>query len=215
MDWLWQGIVTNGLYGLIVLLGGLVIAIGRARRWRWITPVLYGLGASGILAVIVTVFLIWTVLPERRVTLNTVETDIRSWLDAWHLSVTKINEPESYFKFSVTLSPGTGAIMVSRPRSHDHYIFLRTSLVPDPISHSNLDKLSLIQLAELVTQLRIEMARVHTDVMSLAHPLVMDILIPIPITSSLNEALFMNRLNDLHSDAELLRNTFLQLHAIA
>ena len=41
-DWLWQGLVTNSVYALLILAGGLMLAILQKEWPIYATPALYG-----------------------------------------------------------------------------------------------------------------------------------------------------------------------------
>lgn len=80
LEWLWQGVVGDLLAAALIGVGGAVLAYLQNRNSRLATPILYGLGGSTSIAVILFAFTGFITLPKQapQTTLETVETNIRT-----------------------------------------------------------------------------------------------------------------------------------------
>jgi len=94
MEWLWQGLLANGLWRgveiVMIAVIGAIMAFLKSRGKSWIDPTLYGLRASAFLAILIFFATALATLPSVQPEINgeNAETRVRSWLDHFHLAST-------------------------------------------------------------------------------------------------------------------------------
>src|SRR5438105_1505763 len=103
MEWLWQGLLSNWLSSLLAaafILGvGAMMTYLKKKEWRLSTPLLYGLGASAFVAVILIALVVIIRMPKEpeRITPDNVEIHARTWLEKFGFSVRKDPIPNTVF----------------------------------------------------------------------------------------------------------------------
>jgi hypothetical protein len=212
LEWLWQGLVTE-LVGLVAAaVGAVVVAYLKARGSRWAAPIMYGLGGFALIAVSLFAFAGVRTFSkqELQMTPNTVEMNIRTWLDTFRLAVQREKDPQSYFTLRVTL-PNQIPVTIRRTKELDRYILFETYTDVSRKHYNILEKLSKEQSERLIDELVSEVARLNVQWDVGASPLKRILLIKhVAITTGLTEAVFMDHLLEM-GDAVILAGTRLCL----
>lgn len=103
-DWLWQAIVANWIWELLVVATGVLIGWLRHRNVSWLPVVFYGFAGSVLMSVLVFTFLERAILTRQQpeTTPENVEKNVRVWSDAFQLGVTKLSpEPDVDFGLEI------------------------------------------------------------------------------------------------------------------
>ena len=211
MEWV-QGVVTNwiadvGKVAALALLG-VIAALIKSRFPRLGTLILYGVGVCALLIVIFGTFRFIDTLPPKvpQVTLDNVEENIRTWLDHFELGTRKTSMAGAIFTFEVTLKNGV-PIVVTRLKEFDAYITLQTHITLSPDHKTLLDQLKSEQAEQLIHKLLLEMAR-SKILAAISRPLQsVSLFRRVPITSSLTEATFIERIEEVNFAFLLVNET--------
>jgi hypothetical protein len=213
MDWswhsVWQGVLSNAIYALLIFGVGVLLTLLKQRGSRWVTPIVYGLGASALVAVILLAFVAVTRIPKEQpqITPDNVEANIRTWLDASGISTRILDEPDRIFALGVMMDSGT-PVEISRPKSSDRYIIFQTKLVPDDDRRAQLDKLSGEEKDQLVQELELEMARAKVSYIRESELKGFTMIRGVPI-NALTESIFNDKIGDLDFAHSLARQTII------
>jgi hypothetical protein len=205
--WLWQGVATNLISaGVIAVLG---IALGIIKvKWPSVgNPALYAVVSMALLSVIYFAFTGRGVLSREapKTTPKNVETNIRTWLDAFGLSVKKESDPLFIFLYTITLRNDT-PIAVGRPKDTDHYLVFRADLSLSPEHVTMVNQLDQEHSAMMIRELNLELARAKIGYALIGPPLKLIRMVKqVPITSTLNEHVFATLLNEMDSTVSLAR----------
>jgi hypothetical protein len=127
--WLWQAAVWDWIF---VPLGGFLLAYLRKKNPNWAGIVIYGLGGSAFIAMIVFAIVGRPVLSNPRPTPENIEATARLWLDHFHESVVRLDNADSYFALGITLTSSGRLITISRPKAFDNYLAFNSTLVLTP-----------------------------------------------------------------------------------
>jgi len=226
-DWngLFQALVANALWETIIVGGGVLIAIIRAKKPEWASPALYGVVGTTCLAIVFFAFTGRPVLSKQlRLTPDNLETYIRKWSDAAGLSVARIPElPQAdYFGLLVTLK-SNNQITLFVAKDEPAFLQVQCALALSTEHLGMLGKLNKQQSDDAIEEITLEMnrARIGYIMSSAAAPPIQNsqasttgpailqqtILItePIAISNELNEASFVHRLNQIDSDIGIVR----------
>jgi hypothetical protein len=143
LQWLWQGVVSNLVYAVLILAGGAVLTYLRARNSRWASPILYGLAGVALIAVILLALKGFATLSNQlpATTPDTVEMNIRTWLDAFKIAQQRQSDPESHFSLRVTL-PNNIPMVVRRQKEYDRYVSIEAGILPAKEYQQILEKFS-------------------------------------------------------------------------
>lgn len=220
MDWssIWHGIVSNAIYGFVILGGGLVLALLKKKGSAWFAPALYGLIGCGLVAVVVIAFVVLTRIPKPPpdITSENVEANIRTWLDSFGWSTKRVDDPLATFALVATLDNGT-PIEIARPKAADHYISLASALVFTPEQKEQLDKISKAEANQLADDVKIEMTRMKTGY-EMRQPESITLSRQILISNNLTEGVFLQNIEEMDSAIALAKITMvrsLQAHTKA
>lgn len=208
LNWIWQGIVTNWIADLLILGGGILIAILKVKGSRWLMPLAYGLAGSALIGVILfTIMGLAELRSRERVTVDNVATKVRSWIDNFQLSVRTNPLPEAYFRYEVTMRNGN-VVVVARPKERDRYIVIAGRLVSDAPTIETLSHLSVDQRQELLADMIAEMARSKVTFSNMQVP-PQNIVLEhrLPISDSLTEAVLLGAIDDMDSAMALIQAT--------
>jgi hypothetical protein len=206
LEWLWQGVVSSWVAAALACAGGAVLGYLYHRRHSWATSILYGLAGSASIAV-----LLWTFTgnvplfkQQPQTTIKNVETNVRTWIDKFGLTVQREINPEAHFVFTVTL-PNNIKVSVRRPKELDRYIIFQSRLNISSEDQLILKNLSKEQTTRLIAELILEMARLNIEWDVRGEPLNSILLRKlVPITSGLNEDAFADRLHSMGNALILL-----------
>jgi hypothetical protein len=209
MDWLWQGVLTNGLWWSFVVAGGAVIAIGKAKGWRWVTPILYGFAASALVLFIIVMAHMWKLFPlEQRITPKTAESNIRRWVDKFHLAVQALpDNPNEYFTLKVTTLSGK-PLLIHQSKALENYLQMQAIISVSPEDQKFLTKLSAKEAGFLIGNLRVEMARARVGSFNIGLPLTTFAIVKsVPIVF-LSESAFVQNIDEMELAEVIALETF-------
>lgn len=206
-----QDVLPNWLADAGILLGGLILATlayFNAKFPRLVQAVLYGLVGICLLSITVLAFRAMAVLQEEptQVTPENVEAHIRTWLDHFKLDTRKLSHADSHFAYEVTLKTKV-VVTLKRLKDFDNYITLLVVLEPSKSQKVLLEKMKVEKRNLLIREMKRELAR--SKVESWATPPLENVFLQlrVPITSSLTEAIFIERLVDINSSFTIAQET--------
>jgi hypothetical protein len=203
MDWLWQGLTTEGLGTLGVLAVGGLIAWMKRRGSTWVQPLLYGLAAATLIAVM---FAAWVTTRTNLAsaprhdptTIENAEARVRQWSDELNFSVRREQDPATIWSLLITYPQPQGmTIKVARTRERGDYLtFLsRISLGAE---HAKLyEAMPPKEKRRLERQLILELARSRTSFNVEVNPLRTVIVVgSVPIVGMTKET-FRNKVDEV------------------
>ncbi len=168
----------------------------------WAVPLMMGLGAAVLTAILVLALDAIRRLPPKRVvpTTSNIERVARDWLDNFNVAVQRSPNPLCHFRFMVTVDSGTKMMVGRLKETHQNYVVIRSAIAPTDDDLKQIESLAPDQKNILVGELRLELARRHVGYENLALP-VKDFAIfkRVPITESLNEHEFIAALDEVEA----------------
>jgi hypothetical protein len=210
-DWvksILEGVFGNLLAELVLALGiSALIALIKTKKEKWAGPVLYGL--TGFVLVFVLGSALTGNAPlstkPQLITSENLEPNLRTWLDNFHLSVTKREDPNSFFSFDVVLRGGQG-LTLSRHKNLDKYLALAAGVTPGEDITDKYNHLTDDQRTEIAEDLNVELGRAR---LSFAFNLPKQIVIEsfIPITPNLTEYDVIKTIGDFDGSILLVRSS--------
>ena len=206
MDWLWQGLLTNGLWALLLFGGGIVVAILRAKKQAWATPVLYGIGTVVCLAVIVFTFTGRPVFSKPLTEESNIEEKIKDW--SAHLGfalqpAAPAQEPS--FAYRLIIPNGDNIIVVRDATSRPQYIQAQSSIVLTPEQSTALSKLTKDEQDAVTQEVQLELSRTTTSFILAGVPLQsIGLNRPVPI-AGLTETSFTQALDQLDNTIHMVQ----------
>lgn len=215
MDWhsVWQGVISNGIYALFILGGGIVLAVLKKKDSRWFKPATWGLIGAGLAAVIVVAFVALTRMPKPLpgITPDNVEASLRTWLDNFELSSKKIDDPQSIFALVITLDNGTH-LVASRPKTLDRYLLFSSSVSFGQEDNALLARMPKEESDQLKLRISAELVKARVEY-SMDALNTITILRRIPITENVTEDTVMHTVDAINFDKLLVLQTiYLTLH---
>jgi len=228
MDWagLWQGVLSNLLYGLIILGAGALLAALRIRWPSYAEPARYALTGAAGAALILFALLgkgISTKSPPET-TAENLETNIRKWADDAGLPIAKAPPTAEgiYFGYTVTATSGV-PISVFRAKQKPGFLQMQCALFMSAEHLSMMAKLTKEQADDAMEEIILEMDRsrigfVMTTGASLpllagqtatTKPEILQQTIvvtkPIAVSRDLNEGSFLARIDEIDSEVGVVK----------
>jgi hypothetical protein len=164
MDWFWQGLLTNGIYALVIVGGGFVFGYLRAKHSDKVPAALFGLAGATCFAILIFTFTgrpIFSTTPKET-TPDNLEKNIKIWAEHLGMTIGPAIEPDSYFAY--TLSNPDGVPMeVFRGKDKSGFLQFKAVIAVSPEHQAIFAKLSEAQISRLVEQLNLEVARSNVD----------------------------------------------------
>lgn len=211
-DWLSRALIYDAIKIIVMAVVGLLMAELRARGLGVAEPILYGLAAAACVGILIAAvqYFISQRLEEPPIDTANVETHIRTWLDNFHLGVTKTEDSDSYFSLGVDTRSGR-KLSINRPKNYDRYICILWHWAIPSSEQERLRRLSEPATKLLTRELRMEMAR-SKIIFVIGTPLTNVVLERlIPITSNLGEHEFIEALNEIEFGAALIRGKVMEI----
>ena len=148
--------------------------------------------------------------PADKVSPETIETNIRTWLDAFGITTKKVrgDDAEVHFELLVTMSSSGRRITIARAKKHDRYIAFASTLALSPESKAALGNITKEQDDRLRRDLGLELARMKM-VYRFPEPLTVSVRKVVPITDGLTEHDFLTALDDVDFALTLVNHTML------
>ena len=219
-DWLVQNLVSNIIYGVLIVGTGALFAWLKAKRPAYAPHAIYALASMTCVAILmfaVTGRPVWSTQPH--ITPDNVEEYVRKWADSLSLGVTRAPSPspDGYFGVLITLKSGNG-VVVGRGKEVPDYLQIQIPLVMTTEHQAAFSKLTKDQQKTIVEEVTLEMARAKIGNM-IVQAMVNDqpqsptiVLQSNPPIEGLTKDGFVNRLDAIDSAITLVRaTTFLAL----
>jgi hypothetical protein len=207
MDWqsLWQGVFVHWVAVALAAGGAALLALLKEKGQPWVTPILYGIGAFGLIMFSLIGIQLWfTSSPAERITPENVESHVRNWLDTYGVAVARTTNDTTYFTFGVTLHNGIG-VLVSRPRTRDRYLSLEARVDLSEEHKMMLTKMSPEDATRFMDEISLEIVRARIGVTQIGTPLqAVTVQKTVPIRD-LSEYLLANSLDEVDSDVNIIR----------
>jgi hypothetical protein len=161
MDFL-RSVFESTAVKVIALLVAPVIAawISRMREKgsRWAGPILYGLGAYGLIMFALIGIRLWIApQPPERATPGNVEEHLITWLNEFGLGMRRTVQPNTFFTYDVTLNSGNH-ITIGRTNDRNRYLVFQAGIAISPEHTTILNALSEIQRVRVFDQVLLELS---------------------------------------------------------
>jgi len=206
-DWLWQAIIANWLWELLVLAAGGVFAWLRHRNVSWLSVLFYGFAGCTLMSVLVYTLLGRAIVSREQphTTPENVETNIKAWADRFSLAIQKQKDDKFSFVYSIGLPSGR-TVLVGRAieKNREGYLQFQGTVVLGQEHEAELKKLSPSQLEEVMDRINLELSHGRFGFTFIQSPTSKAIVVSkmAPISASLDESTFLDNLNEI--DAALL-----------
>jgi hypothetical protein len=215
-DWLWQGILSNGLYALLILAGGVVLAVMRAKSQRLFLPIVWFFIGSALISVVVVavVYLVRSSKPnELSPTLRAdkLETTIHEWLDTFGYSVQRVNPPEDPSMTFELIAKGPGSdvsILIFSKKNIPQYLSLQTAIALGPDDRNQIAKMTPDEVLQIGNEFVTQLAQARVNWLPLSDPLFsknVSLFTSIPITNAVTDAALLDKLNEVELDSIMAR----------
>lgn len=160
-EWLWQGLLTNGIYALLILGGGVMFAYLKKQGSAWVPAFSYGLGGAAGVAVVILCFRGIIAMPHTstQITSDNVESSIVGWANSLGTSESPIEVPDTAFAYKITLSDGVAVIVARHKKNKPGYIYFQSGIAMSPAASDALGKLTDEQATTVLEELSLELAR--------------------------------------------------------
>ncbi len=221
-----QGIISDILYGLLILAGGLMLALIRS-KWPDLAPkVLYGVFGVTCIAILWFTFTGHGVFSKQpsQTTPDNVEEYIRKWADNLGLGVTRMPQAiplqQVYFGLVVTLQNGN-PLTVFRGKEKSGYLQIQCPLRLSSDHLAILNKLTKDEANAATQEVLLELARTKLGFQMMtasgelvapratAQPIILQqtilLMKAVPIRNDLTEETFAQHVNEIDSAITLVR----------
>lgn len=190
---------------------GVLLAWLKKRGSSWLIPLCWGLSGSVVVLIGASALKIVSTPTPTVLDVNpsNVEAYLNQWIDAFHFGRRKLPEdPVYFFKYEITNTSGR-FLQVARLRSSpwDRYLTFTSSVSLAGEEATKISKLSEGNMAILVHDLRMEVARSKIGFSNLGTPLTtINLEHSVPITTDLSDASFVESINNIDLTLVLLLN---------
>ena len=130
-----------------------------------------------------------------RITPEKIESKIRQWVDAFNLGIKKLSDPALHFGLEIRLQ-NNQPLNIFRMKEHPHYLTFVVRIKLSPEHKAGYEALADPQQKEIINEVALELARAKiTSAINLADTSEIERLLP--ITNALNEAGFINTIQEM------------------
>src|SRR6266487_9742 len=178
-----------GGVGLVVALIAILPMMTTKRKWFAAISLIVGV------AFIVHGF--YRMTNRYQVTTETVESNVRGWMDTFKVKVQKVSvtdHPDVYFGFLITYDDGR-TVSVSRSKALDHYLTIEASVRVSPDHKAELEKLTKPEREAFWEKLTIELSRSRVPAQGYWPLDLITIARLIPINKDLTELALIDRMD--------------------
>lgn len=218
MDWLWQGLLSNLLWELLIVAAGVAVAVLRKRESKWAVPILFGLVTAACLLVGWFTITGRSLLsrPAVEITPENVEDNIKLWADDFGMSLERQpSPPDSYFLYVVRLHGGDPVQVFRSKTDKPNYLQFASSLTFAAEHEAIASKMTKAQTDKFAEKLTVDLARSNLPPLTFAisfanganqQAIANGVLVVrgVPITN-LNEAAFGDDFDELARAAMFMR----------
>jgi hypothetical protein len=210
MDWLWQNLLSNWVWEVLMLAVGLLFAWLRHKNVQWLPVLVYGLTGCALTGVIGYTLTGRAILSQRApvTTLENIEPNIRKWCDTFGLSVQTLPVTNAHFSVGIIIPMNGRKIMVARLKERDRYLQLQAEITANKEQQATMGKFSVEQNQRTNHEVNLELARSKLGFLiagsGMDSPIRGVVLTKtIPITENLSEAVFMSNIDEMDSGIAL------------
>ena len=125
-NWFSQGLITNIVSWALIAAGGVVVTLVARNLSTWTVPVMYGLGASPLLAIVTAAVRIRGPRPRRIITPSNAKDSIRECLDRAQIGVR--NSPLDGWIFNYVVVLNGRRISVGQQKGNPENLYFSTSI---------------------------------------------------------------------------------------
>lgn len=212
-DWLTQNLVSDGIYGALMLAGAFILGVLKKKQSSLVGPIVYGLvGAIGIGALILMLSVYGNLPPAKpKLTPGNAENTIRGWVEKFGFSTKRISRDNAFV--SIEIAGATNRpISVNWLKTFPNYIILEADMSVSKEHQDRLNTLSDQNRAKLFDSVVAEMARYRIQSTVLIGPpgtvLAMNERVP---TEGIDENSFMHAVDDIDLSASVARSVFIEV----
>jgi hypothetical protein len=165
-----EGISSERLQWMLVLLGGALVAFLKFRGKRWLDPILFGFVTSALLALLFFACAVKAQLMVLPPTMNVgnVEQLLFQWIKAYGYSIERLEADDMHFAFEIR--PNGVAVegiqfVIGRAKNRARFVSVAAAhrLYPHPADIAPLEALSHDKAQALLSELRFEIDQRHLD----------------------------------------------------
>lgn len=210
-EWLWQGLLTNGIYAILILGGGLMFGYLKKQGSALLPTFSYAFGGAACVAVVIFCFRGIANMPHTPIqtTGDNVESEIVDWTNSLGIAKTPVYIPDTFFAYKMTLSDGVPVLIVRSRKSDPGYVSFTAALTVGSSMGDLIAKLTDQQATTVLQELTLELARSKLEYSILSpngprHLQAVSLDKPVGIPS-LNEAEFLQTVDEIDSAVGLSR----------
>src|SRR6266478_849367 len=187
--------------GICLVLALIAILPMLTTKRRWLAAVFF------LISVGCFADCIYRVETHNRTTPENLESKIRQWLDAFHITSGKVQDDHAFFNYSAA-APNTPPLTVAREKDHPQYLTMAVTLTLSANDKETYDKLSAAQRTEFKMLLGAELAKAKiATIGEFSQGFSLTVLKRIPITSELNESTFYDTVSEVDFGFIIANNT--------
>lgn len=216
LDWLWQGLLTNFVWIILIAAGGVVLAVLRARFPRLFMPIVWFFIGSALASVIVVavVYLVRSSKPNELTSAlkaDRLEITIHGWLDTFGYAVQRVNPPEDPAMNFELIAKGPGSdisIIIYSKKNIPQYLTLQTAIALGPEDKNQVAKMSHDEVLEIGNEFITQLAQARVNWLPLTDPLFganVNMVSSVPITNAVTEATLLDKLDEVELNSIMAR----------
>lgn len=205
--WLLEGTVSSIVADIIIAGVGVMVGFLRAKNIRWVSPLIYGLLASTLTALLIMSLNVehnFVIEQRSMTTTDNIQQRVRNWLDDFKSEVQSEPDKAVFFRYVVTMSDNN-RISISRLKNAGNYLLLQAILAPNSTELNLLHQLNTVQQQELTAQIRIEIARQNISRAQEGEKIYIEK--RIPITAALSQNALIEGIDYMDSTMTIVQNT--------
>lgn len=130
------------------------------------------------------------------VTIENIQSNVRHWLDTFHLASQELADSASYFVYAVTLADGR-RVRLERTKEYDKYITFTSSITTDKSAQDLFDSFTERDRNRIKQELILDLSRAKIAMFVDDHLRVIGMSTRLPITTTLSEADFIGRIDEM------------------
>jgi hypothetical protein len=162
-SWLWQNFLSNALWALAILAGGIVLAYLRTKRPPLATVALYGLSAATLLSILFYTLTGHSVISPPRTDASNIQENVRQWTSGFGFAGASVPPaPNTDFAYQVTMPSGNPIVISRDPKNRPGYLQFQCVLSISPIHQEVMNKLTRDQAQAVLREVELELFRNRT-----------------------------------------------------
>jgi hypothetical protein len=209
----WEGLLEHWVAELLIVVGGVILALLRKYKDTWAPIVGYGVGGATCVAVIIFTFTGHALFSPPPTDQSNVEANLKKWIEYFGYGSQNVNPPSPEADFAVLVTPTTGVpvVIFREKKSRPGYLQLLANLQIASPHSAILQKITPEQAASVMAATEAEVLR-HRMAFTLPGGDVNHVqsitIIKTLVIDGLTQVTFGDGLDDLESTVALTRNDF-------